>query len=289
MRKVLVIADLEEPGLATRRGLELADKLKASAEVVAFVYAPLNQLKISDDSRASIKNKLIAEREEEVQARIERSRHEGQKVKLRVVWEKDVAGWVTRHCAHVKFELVVKTRRPSETIIHTSSDWQLLRECSAPLLIVAEEKWPRTKPVLASVDLSTRIPAKKKLNEDILAKALELAAFMDTTVDIICAIEIPRLLSDLDLVDARSYVADAKEQMAPNIKSLAKKFHLAEDDFHVKRGPVEKVIASEAAATRAQIVVMGTVGRKGVKARLLGSTAERVLEHLKTDVLALKP
>jgi len=31
------------------------------------------------------------------------------------------------------------------------------------------------------------------------------------------------------------------------------------------------------------------VGRKGVKARLLGNTAEQVLRHMKTDVLAIKP
>jgi universal stress protein E len=34
---------------------------------------------------------------------------------------------------------------------------------------------------------------------------------------------------------------------------------------------------------------MGTVGRKGVSARLLGNTAERVLRHIKNDVLAIKP
>lgn len=289
MRKVLVIADLEEPGLATRRGLEMADKLQAVAEVVAFVYAPLKQIKTSESNRTRIKKQLIADREHEVQSRIDRHLHDGQPVKLRVIWEKDVAKWVTRHCKHGAYELVVKTRRRSETLVHTSSDWQLLRECPAPLLIVAEDKWPRTKPVLASLDLSTRIGAKKKLNEKILAKAIELAGLMDTTVYIICAIEIPTLLSDLDLVDPRNYVADAKAAMAPNVKALAKKFGIAEKDFHIKRGPVDRVIASEAASKRAQIVVMGTVGRKGVKARLLGNTAERVLRHLKTDVLALKP
>ena len=59
--------------------------------------------------------------------------------------------------------------------------------------------------------------------------------------------------------------------------------------FHIKRGPVEKVITSRAAKVRAQVVVMGTVARKGVKARLLGNTAEKVLRHMKTDVLAIKP
>jgi universal stress protein E len=34
---------------------------------------------------------------------------------------------------------------------------------------------------------------------------------------------------------------------------------------------------------------MGTVGRSGVKAKLLGNTAEAVLQTLNTDVVALKP
>ena len=59
--------------------------------------------------------------------------------------------------------------------------------------------------------------------------------------------------------------------------------------FFAVLGPVEKVIASQAASKRAQMVVMGTVGRRGVKARLVGNTAEKVLKHLNTDIIALKP
>ena len=116
-----------------------------------------------------------------------------------------------------------------------------------------------------------------------------LSSVLGVELEIICAIEVPALLADLDLVDPRVYIADAKEDMAPLIKSLASKFDLPEKLFTIKRGPVEKVITSQAAAKRAQLVIMGTVGRKGVKARLLGNTAEKVLRHLKTDVLALKP
>jgi len=34
---------------------------------------------------------------------------------------------------------------------------------------------------------------------------------------------------------------------------------------------------------------MGTVGHHGLAAHLIGHTAEKVLSHLRTDVLALKP
>jgi universal stress protein E len=39
---------------------------------------------------------------------------------------------------------------------YTSTDWHLLRECPAPVLLAAEDKWHRTKPVLAALDLGTK-------------------------------------------------------------------------------------------------------------------------------------
>ena len=111
---------------------------------------------------------------------------------------------------------------------------------------------------------------------------------LDAELKLICAIEIPTLLADLDLIDPIAYVTEAKDEMVPALKQLAAANDLPTSVFKVKRGPVEKVITSYAAKQRAQLVVMGTVGRSGVRARLLGNTAEAVLQHLKTDVLALK-
>ena len=289
MGKLLVIADIDGPGIATPRGLELASRFNRETEVVAFVYAPLKQLKVDATERAAIKQRLLDERRADVQARIDRSADATQKVRLNVIWEKDVAAWVNKRCLKGGYDMVVKTGRRTETLAHTSTDWQLLRECPASVLIVAERKWSRTKPVMAALDLASTAKVKRQLNEDVVARSLALANALDTTLELICAIEVPTLLSDLDLVDERKYVRDAKEDMAPQIAYLAKKFDLSEAAFQVKKGPVERVIASQAAAKRAQVVIMGTVGRKGVKARLLGNTAEKVLRHLKTDVLALKP
>lgn len=289
MGKLLIIADDKGKGYATPRGLELADKLGLEAEVVAFVYAPLKNLKLDTQQAAKVRQQLVDDRREEIQARIDKHRREDQKASLKVVWDKDIVGWVNRQCERSPYEYVVKTGRRSESLVHTSTDWQLLREAHAPVLIVSDKKWHRTHPVLAALDLSTKLPAKKQLNHAILGHARELADVLGVPLEIVSAIEIPTLLADLDLIDIHGYVRDARESMKPNIRALAKAHDLPEDDFHSKRGPVERVITSRAADVRAQLVVMGTVGRKGVKARLLGNTAEDVLRHLKTDVIALKP
>ena len=290
MGKVMIIADEGDAKyFATPRGLELADILGHSAEVVAFTHAPLSRLKITATEQSKIKRKLLDEREAVVQARIDRYAKAGQKVSLKVVWETDISQWVTERCRKSEYEAVVKTGHRTESLVYTPTDWRLLRDCPAPVLLVADRKWHKTKPVLAAVDLASRSPAKVKLNNKVIAAAKELAAALEADLKIISAIEIPTLLADMDLVDPRQYVREAKEAMAPAIEKLAQTHDLPEQLFRTKRGPAEKVITSEAASVKAQVVVMGTVARRGVKAKLIGNTAEEVLCHLRTDVLTLKP
>jgi nucleotide-binding universal stress UspA family protein len=44
-----------------------------------------------------------------------------------------------------------------------------------------------------------------------------------------------------------------------------------------------------ASELKADLIVVGTVGRRGVEGLLLGNTAESVLTHCDCDVLAVKP
>lgn len=287
MAKLLIIADLTKSCVAIPRGLELADKLGCSVDVVAFCYTSLRPLKLKAPNRALVKKRLLAERKVEVTQRIEKYKCAGQKVSLIVAWEKDIAPWVIDRCSR-PYEVVVKTGHRSESFTYTSTDWQLLRECPRPILIVAEKKWHRTRPVLATVDLASKIPEKVALNHEVISKAKAFSSALKAELLIVTAIEVPTLLADLDLIDPVAYVREIKKELKPRIKELAEAHDLPESIFRIKKGPVDKVISSDAAKQRAQLVVMGTVGRRGIKARLMGNTAESVLRHLRTDVLAIK-
>lgn len=289
MGRILIIADHEGKGVATPRGVKLAQKLNLDADVVAFAYEHLGAMRASSAEQEKVCSRLMREREQLVRARIEKCSVPGQKVSLEVVWEKDIVSWVNAKCKNGDYLGVIKTGRRTESLVHSSSDWELLRECPAPVLIVAEKKWHKTKPVLVTLDLGTSLATKRELNHTVLATGKNLAQALDVDLEIITAIEIPTFLKDLDLVDPVAYSREAKLEMLPHLRELAAAHDIPEENFHCKRGPVEKVITSRAAKVRAQIVVMGTVGRTGVKARLLGNTAEGVLRHLKTDVLAIKP
>lgn len=289
MDRILIIADPMGKGVATPRGLKLAQKLNLGVHVVSFVYEPLDTFRIPKAEQAEVRTRLMREREQVVQARIDKFSTPGQSVSQEVFWEKDIVGWIKDTCAKGDFQAVIKTGRRTESLVHSSTDWQLLRECSVPVLIVAEKKWHRTKPVLVALDMGSSLDTKRALNHKVLAAGKFLAQALEVELRIITAIEIPTFLSDLDLVDPIAFSKEAREEMLPHLQELAAAHDIPEESFQFKRGPVEKVITSRAAKVRAQMVVMGTVGRTGVKARLLGNTAERVLHLLRTDVLAIKP
>jgi universal stress protein E len=287
--KLLVIADLDDKCVATPRGLELAHRLGYSVDVVAFAYASLRRLTGDRAEQEKLRRRLLDQRELSLRERIDSYARPGQDVSLRVVWRKDIHDWISKRCAGGRYDLVVKTGHRSGTFSYTSTDWHLLQECPAPVLIAAEKQWSRSRPVLAALDLGTRSRSKQALNDAVLGRARAYADALGVELRIIAAIEIPRLLADLDIVEPDRYAKEQRAGMQPLISRLAAKHGLAEEAFRSKRGPVAKVITSEAARSGAQLVVMGTVGRSGVRARLLGNTAEAVLQTLNTDVVALKP
>lgn len=289
MAKLLIVADKGKSCVATSRGLQLAAKLGYDAEVVAFVYAPLNRIDGGRAAQASTKHQILDNRREQIQERIASFATKDQKVALKVVWLKTVYPWIVKRASTGKFAAVVKTTHSSGNLGYTSTDWHVLRESPAPVLMVAEKKWSRTRPVMAALDLGTRKRSKQQLNSQVLGAAKALAHALGVELKIMSAIDIPAVLADLDLVDPISYTKKHREELLPHLKALAKEHDIPEKAFVTKQGPVCKVITSQAAKARAQIVVMGTVARKGLSAKLIGNTAESVLQDLRTDVLAIKP
>jgi len=57
----------------------------------------------------------------------------------------------------------------------------------------------------------------------------------------------------------------------------------------VKEGLPEDVIPELAEQLDAELVVLGTVGRTGFSAALIGNTAEHVIDSVNCDLLAVKP
>jgi universal stress protein E len=75
----------------------------------------------------------------------------------------------------------------------------------------------------------------------------------------------------------------------PLIQGMLGDHNIPVENIHIKAGSAAKVIPSLASKHAAGLVVIGSIGRKGLKAKLMGNTAEGVLALLKTDILVMQP
>lgn len=285
---VLIVVDRDENHqVALPRGLELAKAMGWDAEAVAFCYETTASLDPAEQREAQ--RRVETRCRESLEAQVGEHALPGVDVKPVAVWEKSVHQWINAHVQENHVDAVVKTGHRSETFLYTPTDWHLLRECAAPVLLVADRAWHPMRSIVAAVDFGSRSRVKQDLNDAVVRTAKALADAMSHPLYVVYVIHVSTLLRDLDVIDERAHVDKIRRRLAPEIAAFAERNGITEDHIRIQSGEVHRVLPSMAARLQAQLVVMGTVGRLGVTARVIGNTAERVLTRLGADVLALKP
>lgn len=157
-------------------------------------------------------------------------------------------------------------------------------------MLIARERL-RRKParVMAAVDLGSDQSVQRALNKRVLDSAALIAQQIGAELHIISAIPVSVLAQDLDLIDGRALEARVRRKLASETAALAAQYGLPPNHIKLRAGPPERVIDGAASKLKAALVVMGTIGRKGLKGKLLGNTAEKVLHGNRSNVLALRP
>ncbi|MBJ6135930.1 universal stress protein [Marinobacter litoralis] len=290
MDKLLIVMDPQHKHqIALSRGVELARATGASVDIVAFVHEYLDALPNDPVVQERAKKALIEMREKWLEQMLALTDCTDLKVNVRVVWEKQIHQWIIDYCQQERVSAVIKTENRSETLLYTPTDWQLIRACPVPVMLLAELKWNKAHPILAAVDLGTEKPVKKALNNRIIDQAWHLAKAMGSELHLVHALHTSVLLADLEIIDTAAHERKRREALKPKIEHLRHTWHLTPEQVHIVSGPTQKVIPSVANKIKADMVVMGTTGKTGLAARVIGNTAEKVLTHLRTDLVAVKP
>lgn len=287
MKSMLVIADpINEKPIAIKRAAELSKKLGYSLHIVHFCYENLRNIDASSKEVQKRILTLVTDKSKKIIGKIV-----GDEVKhtSEVVWEKYLTKWVNTYVRREQPTLVIKTGHRTETMLYTPTDWTLLRECPAPVLITAQSKIKKSSIVLASVDLGTKLAEKQKLNTAILDYSQRLAKSVGVDLHIVYCPPLSPLLRDLGMQYSDELEIKAEKEFASQLDALASKYKIPRKNIHIKAGEPKKAIPSIAAKYRADILVMGTVGRSKLKGKLIGNTAENILRLMHSDVIAIKP
>ncbi len=291
MRELLVIADKKgSKESAFHHALEIARNTGATIEFVGFVHAPgVDSSEIlSHEEKRKVHHSYIDRKQEKMDAFLAKVDLTGVKVKTDVVWEKAFERWVISRCNQKSFDMVFKSGHRSETFLYTPTDWQLMRHCPEAVMIVGDNPWKEGGTVLAALDLGSNNKRSLELNEDILRQSIKLANATNSVVHACYSMAVPKALSDLDLIDPKAYEEKIKDSLDPMIRKLVDEAGLDRSRLHLVSGKPAKEICRIAKQIKADVVLLGNKNNTSLRGRLMGNTAESVLNKVSADVVVIK-
>jgi nucleotide-binding universal stress UspA family protein len=204
-------------------------------------------------------------------------------------------------------DLVMKpAENPSWShMLFGNDDLHLLRKCPCPTWLMKSSEKSNYRNIVAAVDFDPLHPSttERDLNREILGVAGRTALADKASLHLVHAWEAFDDTHKLtrDEATEENLAGYAIKEYAQHQKGL---FVLAEElrrsigkdaydalepSFHLPRGNAKKLITSLVMELKADLVVMGTVGRTGVMGMVIGNTAEAILDQLSCSVLAIKP
>ncbi|WP_299495378.1 universal stress protein UspE [uncultured Shewanella sp.] len=295
--KLLVVIDpTTDTQAALARAVELSIPNKASITVFLSIYDFSYEMTsiVSHQEREAMRAGVISQRKAWLEEILTHYRQEGIIINTNVVWHNRPFESIILYAIQGEYDLIIKGTHEHDkfkSVIFTPTDWHLMRKAPVPVLLVKDHDWPVQGKILCAINVGSEDDAHQALNNKIVEHAIQLAAQFNAQVHLVngypgtpvnLAIELPDF-------DSYAYTETLRMQHEQRVNFLASHHAIATDCCHVVEGLAEDVIPDVAKQIDAELVILGTVGRTGFSAALIGNTAEHVIDSLNCDLLAIKP
>ncbi len=230
--------------------------------------------------------------------------HENITYKTKVDWHKPYYEAIMDTAESMSADLVIKQAAEHsrlKKIFFTPSDYQLLKSCEQPLLLTKGKQWSNANCVLAAVDPAHQLSQESHLDDIIIQQAKELSNYLNLPLKV-CHVFDPTgwevvmnstastgVMGQFVVIDTpddhQALMNKIRQEHQSQLDVLKDRHQLSDNEVALLEGFPEEALETEAEKSNAALIVVGTTYRSG----LLGSTAERLLEDLSCDVVAVKP
>lgn len=225
---------------------------------------------------------------------IEPFKAEGLKISFRAMWNHSQVHAINNLVQNENFELLFKSTSPHhkfKDLIFTPSDWNILRECAVPVIMVKEKNWLERGPILVAIDTSSHDDSHLALNRNLLRHASSIAKDLKRKLHILHVYPFPVMQMPVEYssINYEEIQKVTEQRHRAKMEELIQLFDL--EDYHIQLIPglADEAIIETAEDIDAHLLVMGTVARKGINAAILGNTVEHTIDRVNCDVLTIKP
>ena len=149
----------------------------------------------------------------------------------------------------------------------TDSIWSLLRNSEIPVLTIEPGAPAKRENILAAVNMQTTDDEYSALNRKVLLQAQTVEELFGAKLHVVNA-----------YYDSEDY---------PDRDKVKRIIDINRQDVHVDMGTPEEIIANVTKQVQADLVVMGTMARRGIRATLRKNTSEKVIKNLTVDVMTM--
>jgi universal stress protein E len=301
IRRILVaIKDPTARALpALNKAAQIAKGLGAQLTLFHDIATPLyaEALRGRDVDLKSWQREVQTARREQLEKLAARVRKHGIDVDVAADWDYPPYEAIIRKAQRISADLLVVEnhhgtgKHPARWLL-AYTDWELLRLCPIPVLLVKNRKLYHRPRLLAAIDPSHLHAKPGNLDRQILRAGAQLVHALRGEMHALHAV-IPPLpvvpaLPDGPLVDLA--VRDEIEAVARrDLARAVDGFDVKPSHCHLVEGRPNEVIPRMAKRERCSIVAMGGVSRSGLKRFFIGSTAEFVMDAVTADILVVKP
>ena len=173
-------------------------------------------------------------------------------------------------------------------------DMHLLRTCPCPVWLVGPQRATPPPHILAAVDTAADVRGAAEFNRKIVDAALTLGDAWCASISVLHAWSLfgeQLLRHHMTEREMDEALRAAERQASDGLAAFLATFGDRAGQVHVEsiKGEPQHVIPRFVTDHDVDVVVMGTVARKGLAGFLIGNTAETVLRELRGSVFAVKP
>jgi universal stress protein E len=285
---------------AVNKAAQIAKGLGAQLTLFHDIATPLyaEALQGRDVDLKSWQREVQTARREQLEKIAARVRKHDIDVDVAADWDFPPYEAIIRKAQRISADLLVVEnhhgtgRHPARWLL-AYTDWELLRLCPIPVLLVKNRRLYHRPRVMAAIDPSHAHAKPTNLDRQILRAGAQLVHALRGELHALHAllppVPVAPAMPDGPLIDLATERDELTEIARRNLARAVDGFDVKRSHCHLVEGRPNEVIPDTAKRERCAILAMGVVSRSGLKRFFIGNTAEFVMDAVTADILVVKP
>lgn len=297
-KRILAVIDpTADAQPALERAAALATKTGARLELFVCAYNPqlLEAELIDAGAFSKARRALLDEHLRRLQELAKPLAARGIETAVDVRWDSPLHEGIVRKAIESQADVVVKDTHyhaPLRRTIFANTDWELIRNCPAPLWLVKPGAMALRPCFVAAIDPLHPRDKTAELDHEIVRTAAGLATAFGGELHALYAFNLAAALAMTAggmMSPMPEVIQVLKQDNTEAVHAFTDAHQMPRERVHISDGDTLSSLLALTDRLRADVVVMGAVSRSRLARLVLGNTADDLLDKIRCDVLVVKP